>query len=86
MRMPLSSTTSGSRGWSLLVPTKILPPATTGLPEVIAPRAATHFTLVPAATSQSAGTPVSTETILRDSVPPHIGQSSPATTTADGRP
>jgi hypothetical protein len=41
----------GSRGWPLLVPTKIRPPATTGVPQVTVPRRAAHLRRRPAAGS-----------------------------------
>src|SRR3954453_12125572 len=75
MRTPLSPLTFGSRGPSLLVPTKTMPPATTGLPYACEPSSATHFTFFFVLTSQVVGRPFMVDTMLRSGVPPHIGQS-----------
>src|SRR3954467_9653659 len=75
MRTPLSPLTFGSRGPSLLVPTKIIPPATTGLPYACEPSSATHLTFFFVFTSQLVGSPFMFDTMLRSGVPPHIGQS-----------
>src|SRR3982751_229204 len=75
MRTPLSPLTAGSRGPSLLVPTKIIPLATTGLPYACEPSCATHLTFFFVFTSQLIGSPFMFETMLRPGVPPHIGQS-----------
>src|SRR5262245_3842231 len=72
---PLSPLTFGSRGPSLFVPTKIIPPATTGLPYAWEPSSATHLTFFFVFTSQVVGSPFMLETIFRSGVPPHIGQS-----------
>src|SRR3982751_6898859 len=75
MRTPLSPLTAGSRGPSLLVPTKIIPLATTGLPYACEPSCATHLTFFFVFTSQLVGSPFMFETMLRSGVPPHFGQS-----------
>src|SRR3954469_15422732 len=75
IRTPLSPLTFGSRGPSLLVPTRTMPPATTGLPYACEPSSATHFTFFFVLTSQVVGRPFIVDTMLRSGVPPHIGQS-----------
>src|SRR3954453_12728922 len=75
MRTPLSPLTFGSRGPSLLVPTRTMPPATTGLPYACEPSSATHFTFFFVLTSHVVGRPFIVDTMLRSGVPPHIGQS-----------
>src|SRR4051812_31716694 len=75
IRTPLSPLTFGSRGPSLLVPTKTMPPATTGLPYACEPNSATHFTFFFVLTSQVVGSPFMVDTMFRSGVPPHIGQS-----------
>src|SRR4030095_2534752 len=75
MRIPLSPVTLGSRGFSLLVPTKTFPPATTGFPYDCEPRSAFHLIFFLALTSHTTGRFFIGETILRCGVPPHIGQS-----------
>src|SRR5882672_1725242 len=75
MRTPLSPLTFGSRGPSLFVPTKIMPPATTGFPYACEPSSATHLTFFFVLTSQVVGRPFMLDTMLRSGVPPHIGQS-----------
>src|SRR5919106_7025416 len=79
---PRSPPCLGSRSASLLVPTSTTPPATTGLPYDCEPSAATHFTFWPVLTSHLVGMPVSGDTMLRDGVPPHIGQSADTETEA----
>ena len=59
----------------MLVPTKILPPATTGLPFEVEPSAAFHLMFVPVLTSQDSGRSFMADVMLRCGVPPHIGQS-----------
>src|SRR5688500_1274609 len=75
MRMPLSPFTAGSFAASLFVPTKTVPPATTGLPYVCDPSSATHFTFFFVFTSHVVGSPFMVDIMLRSGVPPHIGQS-----------
>src|SRR5213075_375800 len=74
IRMPLSPVTFGSFTPSLFVPTKTIPPETTGLPYVCEPNDATHFTFVLVFTSQLVGRPFMFDTMLRSGVPPHMGQ------------
>src|SRR5262249_35073369 len=86
-RMPRSPVIFGLRGDSLFVPTNTLPPATVGLPYDCEPSLTTHFTFLVVAMSISSvlplkvpaanesGSPFSSETMLRDGVCPHIGQS-----------
>src|SRR6185503_6390736 len=75
IRTPLSPLTFGSRAPSLFVPTKTMPPATTGLPYACDPSSATHLTFFFVLTSQVVGRPFMVETMLRSAVPPHMGQS-----------
>ena len=73
---PLSPLTLGWRSDWLLVPTKILPPATTGLPNDCEPSWATHLMFLPVVTSHVSGMFFSTVLImLRCGVPPHMCQS-----------
>src|SRR5688572_14397462 len=72
---PLSPVIFGSRTPSLFVPTKTMPPATTTLPYVCEPNAATHLTFFFVLTSHAVGRPFMLEIMLRSAVPPHIGQS-----------
>src|SRR5687767_4488302 len=75
MTIPLSPVTLGSRRPSLFVPTKTMPPATTTLPYVCEPNAATHLTFFFVLTSQVVGKPFIFEIMFRSAVPPHMGQS-----------
>src|SRR5688572_15548737 len=75
MTIPLSPVTFGSCKPSLFVPTKTMPPATTTLPYVCEPNAATHLTFFLVLTSQLVGIPFIFEIIFRSAVPPHMGQS-----------
>src|SRR5688500_6013000 len=72
---PRSPACFGSRVASLLVPTSTTPLATTGLPYDCEPSSATHLTFLPDFTSHDVGRPFIGETMLREGVPPHIGQS-----------
>src|SRR3954467_8524814 len=74
MRTPLSPLTFGSRGPSLLVPTEIIPPATTGLPYACEPRSATHLTFFFVFTSQLVGSPFRFDPIFPSFLPPPIFQ------------
>src|SRR5204863_217029 len=69
IRMPLSPLTFGSRGPSLLVPTKIMPPATTGLPYACEPSSATHLTFFFVFTSDVVDIPLCR---LRLTLGPHL--------------
>src|SRR5688572_15731651 len=80
--VPKSSWKASSRGEPLLVPTKILPPPTVGLPYAWLPSLATHFTFLlfersrssafsgGSPTSASVGRFFSSEIMLRAGVPP----------------
>src|SRR5262245_10354751 len=72
---PRSPACLGSRLSSLLVPMMTTPPPTDGLPYDCDPRSSTHFPFFPDLTSHSVGAPVIGDTMLRDGVPPHMGQS-----------
>src|SRR4051812_2572238 len=72
---PRSPGCFGSRIISLLVPIITTPSATVGLPYDCEPSSATHFTFFPVLTSHDVGRPFMSDTMLRDGVPPHIGQS-----------
>src|SRR4051794_7710507 len=74
---PLSPWIDLSRGFWLLVPTKILPRWTTGPPYALEPSSATHlmFFSLPFSTLHVAGRSFSVRlTRLRDGVPPNSGQ------------
>jgi len=65
MSTPRSFGRSALRRPSLFVPTKTLPPASTGPAYAWEPTSAHHFRFFPVFTSQSPGRPVSSETMLR---------------------
>src|SRR5688500_5936207 len=79
---PRSPPCLGSRIASLLVPTSTTPSATVGLPYDWEPSSATHFTFLPDLTSHCVGSPFMGETMLREGVPPHMGQSADRATDA----
>src|SRR5215210_3524817 len=78
---PRSPGCFGSFIASLLVPSITTPSATVGLPYDCDPSSATHFTFFPDLTSHVVGRPFSGDTMLRDGVPPHIGQSADSAVT-----
>src|SRR5262249_41034340 len=76
MRTPLSPLIFGSRGFSLLVPTKTLPSATTGPPYASEPRVVDQRTRFssPRLKLQSVGMFLSEAlTMFRAGVPPNMG-------------
>src|SRR5688572_25573051 len=77
IRTPLSPVILGSLALSLLVPTKTIPLATTGLPYACEPSSATHLMFFLVFTSHVVGSPFMLDSMLRSGVPPHIGQSVP---------
>src|SRR6266436_4621557 len=79
MTTPRSPSIFGSRGFSLLVPTNTLPPATVGPPYELLPSWAVHLTFFssPSLTLQSVTMPLAKGLAqLRLGPPPNIGHAS----------